>query len=141
MTLSSSMARLYFASILGALLASCSGAQQAINLAPAPSQPFAGHEIQLALRVANTKPCQHSPGFGVVPCRLTFTNRKVKAIDLKGAQGSGDTQEQDNCRRLATIGDGSGPLYLVRAKEAKGTCAAVFTHNGKFAILNIDVEL
>jgi hypothetical protein len=142
MTIASSFLRLSAIATLGILVAACSSAQTWGNIAPAAAQPATIPSLGAATsEPAAAQKCEHSRGFAVVPCRLTFTHRSFKQIFLHGAQGSGDTQEVDNCSKLATIGDLSGPIYGVKAKKAMGTCAAVFTHDGKFAILSIVDQL
>jgi hypothetical protein len=142
MTVASSLPRFSAIVTLGTLIAACSSAQTSGHIAPAPPQPATiGSLGTPTFEPAPSQKCEHSRGFAVLPCRLTFTHRRIEQIFLHGAQGSGDTQEVDNCSKLATIGDASGPIYLVKAKKAMGTCAAVFTHNGKFAILIIVDEL
>jgi hypothetical protein len=138
----SSFLRLSAIATMGMLIAGCSNAQTSSSVTPVALAPAMARQLG-ASTFAPSQKCEHSPGFSVVPCQLTFSNprRRLDSIFLHGAQGSGDTQEVDNCHKLATIGDFSGPAYLVKAKKAMGMCAAVFTHNGKFAILTINDEL
>ncbi|MBV8373426.1 MAG: hypothetical protein JOY69_09215 [Candidatus Eremiobacteraeota bacterium] len=135
-----SFLRILVVVIAGVLGVGCSGAQTSSNAAPAILQTTLRGQAS-SLDAPLLAKCQHSAGFGIKPCHFTFTHPGSKQLDLIGAQGSGDTKEIDNCKRLATIGDVSGPIYFVTPKRAKGTCAAVFLHNGKFAILTIDDEL
>ena len=135
----SSFLRLSGIAAAGVLIAGCSSSQTSSSVTPAMPHQLGASTFALA----PSQKCEHSPGFSVTPCSLTFSNprRRLDEIFLHGAQGSGDTQEVDNCHKLATIGDFSGPVYFVKAKKAMGMCAAVFTHNGKFAILTINDEL
>ena len=140
MSVTLSLRLILVTAIAGAFAAGCSGVQTSGITAPAPQQPTLGDRLVVLDPLTSTK-CEHSPDFGVDPCHLVFTQPHAKQVDLIGAQGSGDTQEIDNCKRLATIVDASGPVYFVTPKKATGTCAAVFLHNGKFAILTIHDEL
>ena len=115
----------------------CSGAQPSSSVAPALREPTSSPSL-VGFDALPSEKCQNSPDLRVVPCHLTFTRDRAKGIAVEGTSYA---RLLDNCERLATISDVSGPAWLVTPKKAKGTCAAVFVHNGQFAILTIDDQL